>query len=219
MTLAVGVVDYGMGNLHSVSKSMARLGTRVTVSDSRRRLERSDLLVLPGVGAFGAAMTTLAKKKLDDFVRAWIERGRPYLGICLGFQLLFEQSDESPRIPGLGVFPGRVTRFPERRMRSARLPVPHMGWNTLKRRPNGKDYFRGIRPSDRFYFVHSFYPVPERTDVVCTETDYGVRFCSSVATGRLFAGQFHPEKSGEIGHKLLSNIVRTARAARGGGRK
>jgi glutamine amidotransferase len=156
----VGVVDYGMGNLHSVAKALALQKVRVSVTQSRKKLQSSDLLVLPGVGSFGAAMKNLARLKLDDFLRQWI---------------------------------------------------PHMGWNNPVPVNGKKDlYFRGISATDYFYFVHSYYPVPSDSDVVATTTRYGKPFCSAVAKGNLFASQFHPEKSGETGLKLLSNVVRRA---------
>ncbi len=211
MKLNVGVVDYGMGNLHSVAKAIALQGARVNVTDSRLKLKDSDLLVLPGVGAFGAAMTTLAKKKLDDFIRQWIEAGRPYLGICLGFQLLFDRSEESRKVEGLGVFEGPVVKFRQSDFKKKGFQIPHMGWNSAERKSKGASgYFKGLRAKDFFYFVHSYYPVPKDKSVIYSETSYGKNFCSSVAKGNLFASQFHPEKSGRIGLRLLKNILEKA---------
>ncbi len=208
MKTRVGVIDYGMGNLHSVSKALALQGASVVVSDSRSLLKTADLLVLPGVGAFGAAMVTLAQKKLDDFVRRWIDEGKPYLGICLGFQLLFDRSEESRRSRGLGVIPGTVVRFREKDLKKDQQ-IPHMGWNTaVPVKKEERRLFDGIQPSDYFYFVHSYFPVPSDPSWIMTETPYGSRFCSSVLKGNLFASQFHPEKSGTVGLRLLKNILK-----------
>lgn len=197
----IGVIDYGMGNLHSVSKALASTGARVFVSDSKPRLKQSDMLVLPGVGSFGAAARNLAKKGLDDLVVDWIEDERPFLGICLGLQLLFERSEESPRARGLHIFNGDVVRF-----RGNKLITPHMGWNTVE--PKQKQKF-GLSESDSFYFVHSYFPEPEDKSIVFTRTDYGRPFCSAVASKNLVATQYHPEKSGTVGLKFLKNIVRS----------
>ena len=204
----VGVIDYGMGNLHSVSKALALQGARVRVTDKIRQLAQSDLVVLPGVGSFGAAIQTLRKKGLDTFVRKWIRENRPYLGICLGFQLLFEKSEENPETPGLGVLKGRVVRFRFSKATKKKLKVPHMGWNTAKRASKASTpYFNGITNNDYFYYVHTFYPVPREKDVIFTKTKHGTSFCSSVKRRNLFASQFHPEKSGTVGLRLLRNII------------
>lgn len=207
----IGVVDYGMGNLHSVSKALATTGARVFVTDSKSKLKESDMLVLPGVGSFGPAMVSLAKKRLDDFVRLWIDEDRPFLGICLGLQLLFEKSEESPKIPGLGVMKGTVVRFRQKDFKKQPYQVPHMGWNGLRPLVRFAPYFKGISPRDFFYFVHTYFPAPIEKDSVLTETVYGKSFCSSVARGNLVATQFHPEKSGLVGLRLLGNIVEKMR--------
>jgi glutamine amidotransferase len=214
MKPVVGVIDYGMGNLHSVGKAFTAQNARVIISNTPRLLKKVDLLVLPGVGSFGAAMKNLAKNGLDDFVVQWIADKKPYLGICLGFQLLFERSEESPGVAGLGVFGGRVVRF--RSLKNGkRLVVPHMGWNTLNvKKKFRNNIFAGVKKGDRFYFVHSFYPVPKKQAIVATTTPYGGGFCSSVGQDRLFASQFHPEKSGRLGSKIISNILKNLR--RGG---
>lgn len=201
MNLNVGVLDYGMGNLHSVAKALQAQGARVTVSSSASELNFADLLVMPGVGAFGAAMQTLSQKNLDGFVREWIRSDRPYLGICLGLQLLFESSEESPGVAGLGVLPGKVLKF------RGSMHIPHMGWNTVKTSAAVAPYFKGIKTTDRFYFVHSYFPVPEKRSDVATATNYGKSFCSAAVRGNLFATQYHPEKSGEVGLRLLKNIL------------
>lgn len=211
--LPVGIVDYGMGNLHSVAKAFAAQGARVTVSDDAGRLKRSRLLVLPGVGSFGAAARILAKKKLIRFLREWVNSARPYMGICLGFQLLFERSEEDPGVPGLGIFKGNVVRFSKSARRRKRIKIPHMGWNQLNgRSAASRNYFKELAHSDYFYFVHEFYPVPADAALVGSTTEYGDVFCSSVAKGSLFASQFHPEKSGAVGLKLIANVLKAASA-------
>jgi len=204
--LRVGVVDYGMGNLHSVAKAFEVQGASVSISDQRAVLSGSDLLVVPGVGSFGAAMTTLAKKKLDDFLCQWVEQGRSYVGICLGFQLLFQRSEESPGVKGLGVLEGDVVRFqfPPKKA----FQIPHMGWNQVECvQKEGQHIFNGIRDKEFFYFLHTFYPVPKNRKVVLSQTDYGSSFCSSISWGPIFASQFHPEKSGRAGLKLIRNLL------------
>ncbi|MCG3203740.1 MAG: Imidazole glycerol phosphate synthase subunit HisH [Elusimicrobia bacterium] len=198
-----------MGNLHSVSKALATTGAQVTVSSSKNVLRESDLFVLPGVGSFGAAMVNLAKKGMDDFIVRWISEDRPFLGICLGLQLLFQGSEESPGVPGLGVIKGRVVRFREKDFKKKDYVVPHMGWNTLRPRNEYAKYFKGIKSNDYYYFVHTYFPAPQEQGVVLTETLYGKPFCSAVARGNLVATQFHPEKSGAVGLRLLKNIVRS----------
>lgn len=207
MKLKVGIIDYGMGNLHSVAKAIALQGGIPVVSSSKSSLRDSDLLVLPGVGAFGAAVKNLAKSGMDDFVRAWINDGKPYLGICLGFQLLFDRSEESPKARGLGVFKGDVVLFRGDEFKSSDLQVPHMGWNSVENKNLDAEKCLGPGVQDLFYFVHSYYPVPEDYSIVGTVTTYGKPFCSSIATPNLFASQFHPEKSGAAGLRLLKNIL------------
>jgi len=207
-SITTGVLDYGMGNLHSVAKALALQNAQVILSDQKKKLNQTDLLVVPGVGAFGAAMKTLAKKGLDDFIIRWIEEGKPYLGICLGFQLLFERSEESGGGKGLSVFKGPVVRFREKEIKKISGQIPHMGWNTASRvSQSAKPYFRGIGENEYFYFVHSYFPEPEDKTFVGTRTYYGREFCSSIANGNLFASQFHPEKSGLVGLRLLKNII------------
>ena len=214
--MRIGVIDYGMGNLHSAGKALSLRGDNVVISDSRARLADADLLVLPGVGSFGAAMTQLAARGLDDFVRHWIADGRPYLGICLGLQLLFERSEEDRGIPGLGVLRGRVTRFRPSDFPRGGYEVPHMGWNQLRRASGrGEDLFKGIDRDAYVYFVHTYYAVPRDPGAVLTETVYGRRFCSAVARGSAIATQFHLEKSGDVGLRLLENIVERARRSAG----
>ncbi|HOW28656.1 MAG TPA: imidazole glycerol phosphate synthase subunit HisH [Elusimicrobiota bacterium] len=197
--LRAGVVDYDMGNLRSVAKSLEAVGVTATVSDDPRRLAGNDLLVVPGVGSFDAAMQALRRKILDRFIVRWIRAGKPYIGLCLGLQLLFDRSEEAPGETGLKVLRGTVRRF---RPVSRSQKIPHMGWNRPQGRLNGKSLNK-----DYFYFVHSYYPAPRDKSIVNTRTPYGISFCSSVRTKNIYATQFHPEKSGEAGLRLLKSMI------------
>ena len=181
-----------MGNLRSVAKALEAAGTSVTVTSETSEIERSDALCVPGQGIFGRCMTNLARARFDDLVREWIERERPYLGICLGMQILFDDSEENEDVPGLGIIPGRVTRLP------ATVPVPHMGWNTVV--PPDQD-----GEATYFYFDHSFAAHPSDEDVVDGWCEHGTRFAASIATGSILGTQFHPEKSGRSGIDLLTD--------------
>jgi len=198
----IALVDYGAGNLRSVAKALARAGLDPLVTSDAEAVRRAGAVVLPGVGAFADAAASLAGKGLDEAVRESIEAGRPYLGLCLGLQLLFDESDEHGRTPGLGILAGRVARFPERDAAGARLRVPHIGWNDV--RFAGRHPLLAMLPaSECFYFVHGYRAVPARDDVVVGRTDYGGEFASAVARENVFAVQFHPEKSQAAGHRLL----------------
>ena len=198
----IAVVDYGAGNLRSVAKALERSGLTAVVVNDRAAVRRADGVVLPGVGAFADAVANLRDKGLDDAVRESIEAGRPYLGLCLGLQVLFDESDEHGPTDGLGLLPGRVERFAERDADDEPLRVPHIGWNSVR--------FRGSHPmleqmpaEDCYYFVHSYKAVPARSEIAVGLADYGGDFAAAVATERLFAVQFHPEKSQSAGKKLL----------------
>ncbi|MEX0790045.1 MAG: imidazole glycerol phosphate synthase subunit HisH [Actinomycetota bacterium] len=193
----VGVVDYRMGNLASVSKAIEHAGGTVSVTDQTNELEQSDLLILPGVGHFSHGMENLAELGLTDFLVDWAAVGRPLLGVCVGMQLLFEESDEGDA-KGLGILKGRVEQF------DPSLKVPHMGWNTLA--SGGSKVFKEF--DDRyFYFVHSYYCVPADENVVSARTDYGVRFASAVHDGNVYGVQFHPEKSSDDGLALYRRLL------------
>jgi imidazole glycerol-phosphate synthase subunit HisH len=204
----IAIVDYGMGNLRSVQKAFERLGHAAEVTCDAERVTRAPGVVLPGVGAFAACMTNLAAAGLVEPVKQVIRAGRPFLGICLGMQLLFDESEEFGPVAGLGILPGRVVRFaadPERK-------VPHMGWNSLRivrRAPE----LTGIEDGAYVYFVHSYYPVPRDAGVVATTTPYGEEFASSVVRDNVFACQFHPEKSQQVGLRMLDNFVGVVRGA------
>ena len=199
------VVDYGMGNLKSVLNAFSKLGADITVSGDPRRVEEASAIVLPGVGAFGKCMENLEARGLAAAIRDHIAGGKRYLGICLGMQILFESSEETPGVRGLGIIKGTVPRF------TGSVKVPHMGWNSitlLKESP----IFTGIQSGDFFYFVHSYYCAPVNGDVIATTTDYDRPFASSVESGTLFACQFHPEKSQRVGLKLLKNFLELTQA-------
>lgn len=196
----VGVVDYGSGNLRSVCKALEAAGASVPLIHSAAQLSTLDAVVVPGVGSFGDCARNLRETGLWDPLKEWLRAERPYLGICLGYQLLFESSEESPGVEGLGVLAGRVVRFP-----SGPLKVPHMGWNTLE---NARGpLYAGLAESPAFYFVHSFYPAPADPAVVSATCAYGENFAASVSAGSLHATQFHPEKSQASGLALLHNFL------------
>ncbi len=211
------IVDYGMGNLRSVSKALERLGAQVRLTSDPDEVAAAEKLVLPGVGAFGAAMAELQRRHLVEPITAAISRGTPYLGICLGLQLLFEDSEESPGIPGLGVLRGTVKRFSFNSSlitHHSSLKVPHMGWNQIYSVQRGASsvqndgrLLKGIPEGSFFYFVHSYYADPADRSLVALESDYGLRFPAMIERERLFATQFHPEKSQAVGLKLLENFV------------
>jgi len=196
----IAIIDYGMGNLCSVQKALERLGAETRITDDPAELAVADKIILPGVGAFGDAMQELKGRGLTGPIRREAASGKPLLGICLGFQVFFERSGESPGIGGLGLFPGEVKRF------VTDLKVPHMGWNQLhiKRRA---PIFQGIEEGAYVYFVHSYYVEPSDPGDVATTTSYALEFASSVWRGNLFATQFHPEKSQSVGLRILQNFV------------
>jgi len=198
----VVVADLGSGNLRSVEKALAAVGADVHVSADPDALARADRLVVPGQGAFGACAVALnqAGGALREALRAFIATGRPYFGICIGMQLLFEASEENPGAQGLGVLPGRVRRFAGQ----PGLKIPHMGWNQTRRGPGAP---AGLPDGAFFYFVHSYYPDPARPEDVALTSEHGAPFCAAVARGPLFATQFHPEKSQAAGLALLRRFA------------
>ncbi len=197
------VVDYGMGNLRSVSKAVEHLGGKVKVSSSPSDLKSADKIILPGVGAFGDAMDELRKQRLVEPIREAISAKKPFLGICLGMQLLFKSSEESPAAEGLDIFPGKVQRF-----RSKNVKVPQMGWNQIKLKKKSP-LASGLDDNSYFYFVHSFYVVPQDKSLTLGETQYGdENFTSILASDTVFATQFHPEKSQSAGLKILENFIK-----------
>jgi len=199
----IAVIDYGMGNLRSVQKGFERAGYEAEVTRDAGRIASARGVVLPGVGAFHACMENLARFRLVEPIRDVIVKKKPFLGICLGFQLLFSESEEFGKQQGLDLFPGKVVGFhPDNG-----LKVPHMGWNRIEKKRESP-FLEGLSNGDYVYFVHSFYVVPEASSLIATTTDYGSPFVSSIATDHLFACQFHPEKSQEIGLRILANFGR-----------
>jgi glutamine amidotransferase len=199
----IAIIDYGMGNLRSVQKGLERVGFNAIVTRDPGEIHSARGVVLPGVGAFSACMVNLGEFGLIEPIREIVRQEKPFLGICLGFQLLFSESEEFGKQKGLQLFPGRVVGFRAERD----LKVPHMGWNRIDKKQNSP-FLEGISTGDFVYFVHSFYVVPDDNSIVATTTDYGEIFVSSIATNRLFACQFHPEKSQELGLRILANFGR-----------
>jgi glutamine amidotransferase len=206
----VALVDYGAGNLRSVAKALERSELEVDVTADAAAVRRADAVVLPGVGAFAAALANLRAKGLDDAVCAGLEAGRPYLGLCLGLQLLFEDSDEHGATEGLGRFRGSVRRFPTE-VEGERLHVPHIGWNEV-RWQGEHPMLGGLPERDIYYFVHAYRALPTEPSVVVGRCDYGGDFAAAVARGNLFAAQFHPEKSQAAGKRLLDAFAAWVRA-------
>ena len=198
----VAIIDYDAGNIRSVEKAVRYLGKEVTVTSDPDKILAADRVILPGVGAFGDAMKRLHAMGLVEVIRQVAERGTPFLGICLGLQLLFEKSEESPGVPGLGLLRGKILRLPE----LPGLKVPHIGWNSLKY-PNPGRLFRGIPEDSYVYFVHSYYLKAQDEGIVTATTEYGTLVHASVESGNLFACQFHPEKSSETGLTILENFL------------
>jgi glutamine amidotransferase len=203
----IAIVDYGMGNLRSVHKALEKVGLAAVVTQDPGVIKKAAGLVVPGVGAFKKAMENLAELGLVDALVQFIESGRPFLGICLGLQILFSESEEFGIQKGLGIFKGRVVRFSFSfpGLSGSSLKVPHMGWNSVQVRKRFPA-LEGIETGAHFYFVHSYYPVPENPEIVATTTDYGMEFVSSIGRENLFACQFHPEKSQALGLQILRNF-------------
>ena len=201
----IAVVDYGVGNLRSVQKALEQVGAGATVTSRAADLDAARGIVLPGVGAFGDGMASLHARGLAAPVVEQVQRGKPLLGICLGMQMLFEESDEMGRHAGLGLLPGRVVRFVDEA-----LKVPHVGWNRLRiqKQAGPHPLLAGIAPGAYAYFVHSYYPVPAEAGDVLATTEYGVEFASVVGRGQVWGAQFHPEKSQEVGLRILANFAR-----------
>jgi glutamine amidotransferase len=207
----IAIVDYGMGNLRSVQKALQKLGYNAQITSDVETVLQADKVILPGVGAFGAAMENLRRAGLDVAIRGFIATGKPFLGICLGLQLLFEVSEESWKEreePGLGVLRGRVVRFPEGLTdeQGKRLKVPHIGWNAL-RFVRQDTLFEGVAEGAHVYFVHSYFPTPADESGVVALSDYGLPFCCAVQWQNVRAVQFHPEKSSAVGLRILRNFA------------
>lgn len=202
----IAIIDYDAGNIKSVEKALEFLGEEVRVTRDEREILSADGVILPGVGAFGDAMRKLVDFGLVEVIRECVSRNIPFLGICLGLQLLFESSEESPGVQGLGLLPGRIVRIPD----DGGLKVPHIGWNNLKYPHEGR-LFRGLPEDVYVYFVHSYYLQAGEEGIVKAVTEYGTQIHASVEKDNLFACQFHPEKSSGIGMKILSNFIQVVK--------
>lgn len=199
----IGLVDYGSSNLRSVRKALEACGAVVCLIDQPIVFDSSSqwsALVVPGVGSFGHCVRSLYEKRLWLPILRWIEMGRPYLGICLGYHLLFESSEESPETKGFGFLAGHVLSLPKQKVK-----VPHIGWNELTVRQPA--LFDGVMPPVSVYFIHSYYPVPKDSEVISSECEYGIRFAASIAKGQVVATQFHPEKSQSAGLQFITNFL------------
>ena len=198
----VAIIDYDAGNVKSVEKAVAALGKHAIVTGNSDEILSAEHVILPGVGAFGDAMKKLNQSGLVDTIRKVIEKRTPFLGICLGLQLLFESSEESPGVEGLGILPGKIVRIPEK----DDLKIPHIGWNSLSY-PNQGRLFQGVPEQSYVYFVHSYYLQADEPEIVKAVTEYGTPIHASVEKDNIFACQFHPEKSSEVGMTILKNFL------------
>lgn len=199
----IAIIDYGAGNLSSVKKALDYLGAESEITQDKGKIMSAGHIILPGVGSFGDAMNSMEERGLVDTVRQAALSGKPFLGICLGLQLLFESSDESPDVKGLGILGGKIVTIPK----DKGLKVPHMGWNSVSLKQTD-GIFSGIKDESYFYFVHSYYLKDADEDVVAATTQYGVNIQCAVQKGNLCATQFHPEKSSKTGLKLLENFLK-----------
>ena len=198
----IAIIDYGAGNLQSVKKAFDFIGAESVITDNPEIINACDRILLPGVGSFGDAMDSMAKSGLVDTVKQNALSGKPFLGICLGLQLLFEESEESPGVKGLGIFKGKIKKFSS----DMGLKIPHIGWNSLEiKQKDG--IFKNIPDNSYVYFVHSYYLQAEDKNDIATVTNYGISFHSAVGKNNIFATQFHPEKSGDVGLQILRNFA------------
>ena len=198
----IAIIDYDAGNIRSVEKAMAKLGQEVWITRDRERIMNADKVILPGVGSFGDAMAHLREYNLVEVIKDVVAEKKPFLGICLGLQLLYESSEETPGVEGLGILKGKILRIPEQKD----LKIPHMGWNSLHIQNDGR-LFRGIEQNPYVYFVHSYYLKAEEEETVKAATEYSVNIHASVEKDNVFACQFHPEKSGDLGLQILKNFA------------
>ncbi len=200
----IAIIDYGAGNIRSIARALAYLGENARVTDNPRIVAGARAIVLPGVGSGGAAMGQMTERGLDDAIRQATEQGKPFLGICLGMQLLADHHAEG-EVDGLCLFRGEVRRIPHG------PKIPHMGWNSVVPLRDDLPIFAGIAPGEYFYFAHSYYVEPQESEGVAAVTDYGSPFCSVIVTERVWGTQFHPEKSGKVGLRILANFVQWTR--------
>ncbi|MBO5364434.1 MAG: imidazole glycerol phosphate synthase subunit HisH [Clostridia bacterium] len=198
----LAIIDYGAGNLRSVQKACQLLGADATITSDAKTIEKADHVILPGVGAFGDCIQSLHQTGLTDVVRHAAKSGKPFLGICLGMQLLFESSEETPGVEGLGIFQGEIVKIPKQEG----CKIPHMGWNSLHF-PKETPLFAGLPENSFVYFVHSYYAKPKDPSIVAATTSYCGELTVALQQGNLFATQFHPEKSGDVGLSILKNFI------------
>ena len=199
----IGVIDYGGGNIRSLVKALETLGSPPQLVTNPGQMENLDLVFFPGQGSFGDCMTKLENLGLVNPLIDWIKADKPFFGICIGYQLLFEESEESPGVKGLSIFEGKVTRFPQ-----GELKVPHMGWNSVIVSDSSRDPWTDLGEKPYFYYVHSYFPAPVDPSLTAAQTEYGVTFAGAIQRGRLVATQFHPEKSQKTGMKFIRNFLR-----------
>lgn len=199
----IAIIDYDAGNIKSVEKALNYLGEEAIITRDHDEIVNSDKVILPGVGAFADAMEKIRHYGLEDTIHEVVEKNIPFLGICLGLQLMFESSDEGPGVKGLGLLPGKILRIPK----SGDLKIPHMGWNNIKVK-EGSRLFKGLPDNPYVYFVHSYYLHAEEPEIVKAVTDYSTTIHASVEKGNVFACQFHPEKSSRYGLKILENFAK-----------
>ena len=200
----IAIIDYGAGNIRSIEKALEHVGASVQVTDEPGTVNKAQAIVLPGVGSGGAAMSRMTERGLDDAIRKATQQGKPFLGICLGMQLLADHHAEG-EVDGLSLFPGEVRRIPHG------PKIPHMGWNQVKPQHTALAIFEDIPQDAYFYFAHSYYVEPQDSQGVAAVTDYGSPFCSVIVTERVWGTQFHPEKSGSVGLQLLNNFLKWIR--------
>ncbi len=198
----LAIINYGAGNLRSVQKACEYVGEKAVITDNREEILNADRVILPGVGSFGSCIESIRKANLFDCIRQVTESGTPFLGICLGLQLLFEASDESPDAKGLGILKGRCVKIPQ----SDGVKIPHIGWNSITF-PNPSPLFTGIEDGSFVYFVHSYYMRPNDKSVITAVCDYSASLPVALSRGNIHATQFHPEKSGDVGLKILKNFI------------
>lgn len=196
----IAIIDYGMGNVRSVSKALEHLGFKAVLTKDPAIISNASSIIVPGVGAFADCIKNLNKYNLIPAIKDFILSGKPYLGLCLGMHILLDESEEAPGVPGLNLIHGKVKKF------SPGLKIPHMGWNKINIQENNNPIFKNIPNETYAYFVHSYYVEPQHKDVIATTTDYGITFCSSIRKDNIYATQFHPEKSQTRGLEMLKNF-------------
>lgn len=205
----IAIVDYGMGNLKSVSNAFEKLNAKVKVASDASDIEKASKIVFPGVGSFADGMLGLSKRGLISAIKSSIDKKKPFLGLCLGLQLLFAESEEAPQTEGLGILKGKVKKLPFI-SEDKKFKIPHIGWNhiSLTKKGENSNLLSGIKEESFVYFAHSYYAEPEDISIIASTTEYSIRFCSSLIKDNIYATQFHPEKSQRVGLKILENFIR-----------